>query len=118
MQAQDTLDNSMFDFSIREIEGDDAYLAGPSSASMPDDIKGRLEEILLILDQDISLLVQNAEPIWSIYLMIKNQIPDNILEVLTLAALIENLQVQVIRAEKKLAGRIHHAKVIKDSKTQ
>lgn len=117
VQAQVTPDNHMFDFPIGEIDGDEASSAAPSSASMPDEIKERLQEILPLLDQDISLLVQNIAPIRTILLKIMNQVPGEILEAQTPMAFIENLQVQVIKAKKKLADHIHYTQLLKDSKT-
>lgn len=72
-------DKSMFDFSIGEIEGDEASSAIPSSAPLPYDVKEKLREILQLLTEDVSTLVQDAEPIMKIFKQIKAHILDDIL---------------------------------------
>lgn len=93
MQAHNTPDNSMFDFSIGEIEGDEASSAIPSWTRLPDDVKEKLQEILQLLSQDVSILVQDVEPIRNIFKPIKAHISSDMLEILTPMAFIENLEV-------------------------
>lgn len=66
MQAQNTPGNSLFDFSIGDIEVDEASSAVSLSALLPDNIKEKLREILQLLSQDVSILVQDAKPIRNI----------------------------------------------------
>lgn len=89
MQAQNTPVNNMFDFSIGDIEVNEASSAVSSSAPLPDDIKKKLHGILQLLGQDVSSLVQDAEPIRNIFKQIKAIILDDILEALTPIAFIE-----------------------------
>lgn len=106
----------MFDFSIGEIEEDEASSTIPSSAPLLDDVKEKLQEILHLLSQDISILVQDVEPIRNILKHIKTHISDNILETLTPGDFIENQEVQLTKAKKRLADHAQSAKLLEKKK--
>lgn len=110
-------DKSMFDFSIGEIEGDEASSAIPSSTPLSDDVKEKLQEVLQLLSQDVSILVQDVEPIRNILKQIKAHISYVILETLTPMAFIENQEIQVTKANKRLADRDQNAKLLEENKT-
>jgi hypothetical protein len=65
----------------------------------PDDVKTKLQDILQLLNQDISLLVQDAEGIRGIFRHLKGQLPANVEVALLPAAFIEGHQFKVLQAK-------------------
>ena len=66
-QAQESPDNSLFSFQIGPIsqeEGEETSSA--DSIVLSDEIKAKLQEFLQFLNQDISQLIKNAQPIRAI----------------------------------------------------
>ena len=88
-QAQDTPVNSMFSFQIGVIAPEQEETTSAESAALPENVKVKLQEILQLLNQDISQLVQDAEPIRAILKSLKGQLPEPIEEALIPAAFIE-----------------------------
>ena len=64
-----------------------------------DKVKTKLRNILQLLDQDIGLLVQNAEGIRDIFLHLKGQLPGDVESALLLVAFIEGHQFKVLQAK-------------------
>ena len=72
----------MFSFQIGvALQEEEPSLA--ESAAMPESIRIKLQEILSFLNQDISQLVQDAEPIHTILKTLEGQLPEPIEEALT-----------------------------------
>lgn len=85
---------------------------------MVDDVKEKIQEILQLLSQDISILVQDAVPFRNFFEQIKAHISDDILETLTPVAFIEYHEVQVTKAKKRLADSAQNAKLFEDNQTR
>ena len=103
----------MFSFQIGVIAPEEEETTSAESAALPENVKVKLQEILQLLNQDISQLVQDAEPIRAILKSLKGQLPEPIEEALIPAAFIESRQVQVLRAQKRLANRLQQEQAIK-----
>jgi len=99
-QAQDSPDNNMFSFQLGVTTPEEEEASSVESAALLEDVKVKLQEILQLLDQDISQLVQDAEPIRALLKSLKGQLPELIEEALIPAAFIESCQVQVLRSQK------------------
>jgi hypothetical protein len=64
-----------------------------------DKVKTKLRYILQLLDQDIGLLVQNAEGIRDIFLHLKDQLAGDVESAVLLVAFIEGHQFKVLQAK-------------------
>ena len=111
--SQDSPDNSMFSFQIGMTAPEEEEASSVESAALPEDVKVKLQEILQLLNQDISQLVQDAEPIRIILKSLKDRLPEPNKEALIPVAFIESRQVQVLRAQKRLADRLQQEQAIK-----
>jgi len=96
----------MFSFQIGVAATEEEEASSEESAALSEDVKAKLQEILQLLRQDISQHVQDAEPIRAILKSLRGQFSKPIEEVLIPAAFIESRQVQVLRAQKRLADRL------------
>ena len=121
-QAQESPDNSLFSFQIRatsQEEGeettsaDSAVLSDEIKARLQDEIKARLQESLQFLNQDISQLIKNAQPICVILEELEGKLPESIEEALTPAAFIESHRAEFNKAQKQLADRLQQEEIIK-----
>jgi len=113
-QAQESPDNSLFSFQIGSIsqeEGEEATSAG--SVALSDEIMDKLQESLQFLNQDISQLIKNAQPIRAILEELEGKLPESIEEALTPAAFIESHRAQFHKAQKQLADRLRQEEIIK-----
>ena len=103
----------MFSFQIGMTAPEEEEASSAESVALPEDVKAKLQEILQLLNQDISQLVQDAEPIRALLKSLKGQLPEPIEEALIPAAFIESRQVQVLIAQKWLADRLQQEQAIK-----
>ena len=101
----------MFSFQIG-VASQEEEPSSAESAGLPENIKTKLQEILQFLNQDIGRLVQDAEPICVILKSLEGQLPEPIQEALIPIAFIESCRVQVVRAQKRLADRLHQEKIM------
>ena len=96
-QAQDSLDNSLFSFQIG-VTLPKEELSSAESAALSKNFKAKLQEVLFFLNQDITQLVRDAEPIRAILRTLEGKLPESVKEALTPAAFIESYRVQVLKA--------------------
>jgi hypothetical protein len=75
------------------------------SITLPDEVKAKLIEALPLLNQDIGQLVQDAEPIRTIFKQIQNQLPRDLKAKMLQVAFIENWQLIVQEAQDRLEER-------------
>jgi len=61
----------MFSFQLGVTAPEEEEASSVESAALPEDVKVKLQEILQLLNQDISQLVQDAEPIRAILKSLK-----------------------------------------------
>ena len=80
---------------------------------MSDEIKARLQESLRFLNQDISQLIKNAQPIRVILEELEGKLPESIEDALTPVAFIETHRAQFNKAQKQLADRLQQEEIIK-----
>ena len=80
---------------------------------MSDEIKAKLQESLQFLNQDISKLIKNAQPIRAILEELEGKLPEVIEDALTPAAFIESHRAQFNKAQKQLADRRRQEENIK-----
>ena len=94
-------------FDVEEFVGEKEISSHkPTKQVLEDDIKDHLKEIMTHLNKSINVLVENAEPIRSIFLQILNQLPSELAAALILASYIEGHQVQVLEDQRRLADRV------------
>jgi hypothetical protein len=74
-----------------------------TSDTPSEDTKAKLQEILQLLNQDIGLLVQDAENVRKIFSDLKGQLPTNIEAALLPVAFIEGHQFKVLQAKQHLS---------------
>ena len=112
-QAQESPDNSLFYFQIWATpqEEEEATLADPVVLS--NEIRAKLQESLQFLNQDISQLIKNAQPIWVILEELEGKLPEPIEEALIPAAFIESHRAEFNKAQKQLADRLQQEEIIK-----
>ena len=113
-QAQESPDNSLFSFQIgatSQEEGEETTSA--DSAVLSDEIKARLQESLQFLNQDISQLIKNAQPICAILEALEGKLPEVIEDALTPAAFIESHRTHFNKAQKQLADRRRQEEILK-----
>ena len=66
-----------------------------------------------LLNQDISRLVQDAEPIRIILKSLRGTLPESLDEALHPATYIESHQISILKAQKRLSDRLHQEQTIK-----
>lgn len=109
MQAQDSLDNSLFSYQIGAIQGDDDASSAPrASHLLSDDVKDKLQKVLTLLNQDVGQLVKDAGPIRNIFSTLSGQVPEDLEEAVTPASFLEFHRIPVLKAQQRLADRSHH----------
>lgn len=113
LQAQDTPDNSLFSYPIGDVP-EEEEASSAQSAKISDPIKVKLQEILLLLNQDIGQLVQDAEPIRNILKGLRNQLPESVEDALIPAAFIESQQPRISKAQKRLADHSKQERIVKE----
>ena len=104
----------MFSFQIAAIsqeEGEETTSADLTALS--DEAKAKLQETLQFLNQDISQLVKNTQPIRAILEELEGKLPEAIEEALTPAAFIESHRMQVLKARKQIADRLQQEEIVK-----
>jgi hypothetical protein len=89
IEAQDSPDNSMFSFAIG-VNPSEEIQPSAESAELPNDVRLKLQEILPLLDQDVSQLVKDAEPIRAILKSLEGRLPESIEDALVHVAFIES----------------------------
>lgn len=100
---------SAFSFNIEDYieEGEvssSAILFRQEEVILADAVKDWLREILPYLEQDIADLVQNAEPIRSIFCSIKSELSPELFDDLSPVSYIKGQESKVIGAKKRLAN--------------
>ena len=103
----------MFSFQLGVTAPEEEEASSVESVALPEDVKAKLQEILQLLNQDISQLVQDAEPIRIILKSLKGDLPEFLEEALHPAAYIESHQISVLKAQKRLSDRLHQEQMIK-----
>ena len=104
----------MFSFQIGAIsqeEGEETTSA--DSTALSDEAKAKLQETLQFLNQDISQLVKNTQPIRAILEELEGKLPESIEDALTPVAFIETHRAQFNKAQKQLADRLQQEEIIK-----
>ena len=104
----------MFSFQIGAIsqeEGEETTSA--DSTALSDEAKAKLQETLQFLNQDISQLVKNTQPIRAILEELEGKLPEAIEEALTPAAFIESHRMQVLKAQKQIADCLQQEEIVK-----
>jgi len=110
-QEQDSPD-SLFSFAIEisNNEGEEASSSqeiGISSA----EIRAKLEDLLALLHQDTTQLVDDSNPAKALFKALRGQIPADAEEILFKAAHLESRQLQYQKATQRLADRATHAQL-------
>jgi hypothetical protein len=101
MQAQNTPDNSLFSFKIGEPpKEDDAQSTLLALSELPKDAKAKLQTMLILLNQNIKQLVQDARLIRDLFLKIRGHLPETAIEALFPAAYIKSQQFEVLKAKQ------------------
>ncbi|CAO2035683.1 unnamed protein product, partial [Urochloa humidicola] len=103
-QAQDSIDNSLFDFPIGNLLDDDEIQSAKretassdqasrtDASTLPQDVKERLTDLKVLLEQDIGTLVQNSDSVRSVFRLLKDHLQPNAQAILIPAAYIESNQ--------------------------
>jgi len=107
-QEQDS-PTSLFSFSVDADPTPDAGQESPTSTFLSDEDKVQLQSILDYLQQDILLLVKDAEPIRNPFKHMRDRLPDEVIEALVPMAYIESREIQVTRAKERLDNRSKQA---------
>lgn len=95
LQAQDSPPDSLFSFDIEDFLAEDEASSSSTSAqqtmetSLADEVKNRLQEMLVFLNKNIVELVQDAGPIRNILQSIRRQLTPELESAIILAAFIE-----------------------------
>jgi hypothetical protein len=79
----------MFSFAIG-VNPSEEIQPSAESAELPNDVRLKLQEILPLLDQDVSQLVKDAEPIRAILKSLEGRLPESIEDALVHVAFIES----------------------------
>jgi hypothetical protein len=99
------------------------YLQVPTTSSLtqgglvtffPDDVKAKLIEVLPLLNRDIGQLVQDAEPIRTIFKQIQGQLPRDLKAKMLQVTYIENRQLIVQEAQDRLEERRYQEQLTQD----
>jgi len=75
------------------------------------EIKAKLEDLLVLLHQDTTQLVDDSNPAKALFKTLRGQIPANAEEVLFQAAHLESRQLQYQKANQRLADRAVYAQL-------
>ncbi|RLM79745.1 hypothetical protein C2845_PM12G14810 [Panicum miliaceum] len=98
--AQDTPNNGLLSYQIGDLlEEEEVTSRTVALGEALDDVKTKLQDILQLLNQDISLLVQDAEGIRGIFCHLKGQLPADVEVALLPAAFIEGHPFKVLQAK-------------------
>jgi hypothetical protein len=105
----------LFSFAIEifDDEGKEAISSqavGISSA----EVKAKLEDLLTLLHQDTTQLVDDSDPAKALFKSLRGQIPADVEEILFQAAHLESRQLQYQKATQRLADRATHAQLSKE----
>jgi hypothetical protein len=76
-----------------------------SAITLPNEVKAKLIEVLPLLNQDVSHLLQDAKLIRTIFKHIQNQLPRDLKEKMLQVAFIKNRQLIVHEAQDRLEER-------------
>jgi hypothetical protein len=111
LQEQDSPD-SLFSFAIEisDDEGEEAS-SSPAVGISSAEIRAKLEDLLAMLHQDTTQLVDDSEPAKTLLKALRGQIPADVEEVLFQAAHLESRQLQYQKATQRLADRATHAQL-------
>jgi hypothetical protein len=99
------------------------YLQVPTTSSLtqgglvtflPDDVKAKMIEVLPLLNRDIGQLVQDAEPIRTIFKQIQGQLPRDLKAKMLQVTYIENRQLIVQEAQDRLEERRYQEQLTQD----
>lgn len=109
LQAQDT----PFSYQIKGLlDDEEVTLAAVALGNIPDGVKAKLQDMLKLLNQDVGLLVQDAEGIWQILNRMQGQLPADIEAALLPSAFIEVHRLDVFQAQQRLSDRAAQAELI------
>jgi hypothetical protein len=100
LQEQDTPSSSLFSSDSEATINEEETSSRQAFSLLYDEAKAKLQDMLQLLDQDISILVQDVETIRSILHDVKNSLTPKLASSLTPAAYIEGHQPQVLEAKK------------------
>ena len=119
LRIQESRGDDLFPFQIEYISDDeDSTTSKPSLVDLASKhVKAKLQGIIPLLNQDISLLVQNAEEVRKIFQDQKGQLPADVADALLPAAFIECHQFKVLRAKQRLADRASQADLLIQKET-
>ena len=78
------------------------------------EIRAKLEDLLALLHQDTTQLVDDSDPAKVLFKALRGQIPADVEENLFQAADLESRQVQYKKATQRLADRVTHAQLLEE----
>jgi len=99
-----------FAIEISDDEGEEAS-SSPAVGISSAEIRAKLEDLLAMLHQDTTQLVDDSEPAKTLLKALRGQIPADVEEVLFQAAHLESRQLQYQKATQRLADRATHAQL-------
>ena len=107
LQAQGSPD-SLFSFVV-DVPEDGEEESSARTSTISAEMKPKFERLLLLLQQDTSLLVQDSSAVKAIFKEIQDRLPADIEEVVFQAAFLEGWQLQYGRASRRIADRAAQA---------
>ncbi|CAN6204203.1 unnamed protein product [Urochloa humidicola] len=130
-QAQDSIDNSFFDFSIGGLLDEDevqSAVQGTSEAETPTpesttpalaaDVRNRLSDMQILLEQDVSTLIEDAEPIRRILHQLRTHLPREVQAAIIPAAYIEGHQIRFVEGKKRISDQQNRESLIKEAESK
>jgi chromosome segregation ATPase len=96
----------MFSFDIGQfLDDEDKEPPTTAKASISDDLKNRLTDISNRLESSLEYLVENCTPIRVRVQEIQDELPENLMEILTPAIFLEQYRFKLHKAKERLAER-------------
>ncbi|CAO2142151.1 unnamed protein product [Urochloa humidicola] len=130
IQAQDSIDNSLFDFPIGGLIDDDEIQSlnkevPPSddtpradASMLPQEIKEKLIDLKVLLEQDIGTLVQNSDSVRSVFRLLRDHLQQDVQAILIPAAYIESNQIRFNQARQRIMDRQQQENLRQDMETK
>ena len=90
---------------MNESEVSSAPKPQQEEVTLSNEVKDRLSHMLPHLQKDVANLLQNATPLYDLFLAVRGELSQDLLDVLSPAAFIEGFAPRVIRAKQRLTDR-------------
>jgi len=100
---------------VKRTQSDAATLPPEINTSLPEEIKNKLSDLLVLLEQDTSVLIQDAGPIRSILHQLRPHLNREAQAAIIPAAYIEGRQIDFIEAQQKISDQQNRELLIKES---